>query len=167
MNRSRQTYITALGGMLAALAVVIMCLGGMIPLATFVCPMICMLILSLFVQRSNKKTGFAWYLIVAVLSVLLGPDKEAAAVFVFLGFYPILKPQFDRMKFRWLFKMLYFNSAIAVMYLILLKLFRLEQIMQEYEELGITMTAVLLLLGNVTFILLDKLLEKFQFKWKK
>ena len=35
----------ALGGMMAALAIVIMCMGGLIPVATFVCPMLCMLLL--------------------------------------------------------------------------------------------------------------------------
>ena len=34
----------ALGGVLAALAVVIMCLGTLIPIATYVCPAICMLL---------------------------------------------------------------------------------------------------------------------------
>ena len=37
----------AMGGVFAALAIVIMCLGGLIPIATFACPMICMLILHL------------------------------------------------------------------------------------------------------------------------
>ena len=37
----------AFGGVMAALAVVVMCLGTMIPVATFVCPMICAMILAL------------------------------------------------------------------------------------------------------------------------
>ena len=167
MDKKGHAYIMALGGILAALAVVIMCLGGLIPLATFICPLLCMLILSLFLQHSSKRTAFTWYIVVALLSILLGPDKEAAAVFAFLGYYPILKPQFDRIKVHWLLKILYFNSSILLMYYLLLKLFRLEQVMQDYEELGITMTVILLLLGNVTFVLLDKLLEKFCLKWKK
>ena len=39
----------ALGGVMAALAVVIMCMGGIIPLATYVCPMLCAVLLA----RSN------------------------------------------------------------------------------------------------------------------
>ena len=34
----------AFGGMMAALALVIMGLGGLIPVATYVCPMLCMLL---------------------------------------------------------------------------------------------------------------------------
>ena len=41
-NRRSPAFAVALGGMLAALAVVIMCLGGLIPVATFVCPMLCL-----------------------------------------------------------------------------------------------------------------------------
>ena len=46
-----QARKTALGGMLAALAVVLMTMGGMIPVATYVVPMICMLILKLQVVK--------------------------------------------------------------------------------------------------------------------
>ena len=71
----------ALGGMLAAVAIVIMCLGGMIPLATFICPMICCLMLKMVHKMCGKRIAWAWYGAVAILSVLMGPDKEAAAVF--------------------------------------------------------------------------------------
>ena len=37
-------------------------------------------------------------------------------------------------------------------------LFGLEQVTAELEGLGIAMTAVLLILGNITFFLLDRLL---------
>ena len=36
----------AMGGVFAALAVVVMNLGGLIPVATYVCPTICMVLLS-------------------------------------------------------------------------------------------------------------------------
>ena len=36
--------VIALGGVMAALAVVIMSLGGLIPVATYVCPMLCALL---------------------------------------------------------------------------------------------------------------------------
>ena len=91
----------SLGGMLAALAVVIMNLVGLIPVATFVCPMLCMMVLTLVVRFCGRRIGWAWYGAVSILSVLLGPDKEAAAVFVFLGYYPIVKPRLDRRKLRW------------------------------------------------------------------
>ena len=150
----------ALGGVLAALAVVIMCLGGMIPSATFVCPMMCCLILQLVRKICGDRIAWAWYGAVAILGLLMGPDKEAAAVFVFLGYYPIIKPKFDKSRFKWLWKLLYFNATILVMYQLLIHLFGMAQLAEEWQELGIAMTAVMLVLGNVTFILLDKVLER-------
>lgn len=148
----------ALGGVMAALAVVVMCMGGLIPVATFVCPMLCMLLLVLVIARCGNRVAWAWYGAVSVLSLLLGPDKEAAAVFVFLGYYPILKPRMDKLPLKWLWKLLYFNTVILMMYWLLLNVFGMAQVMQEFEEMGLIMTVVTLIMGNVTFILLDRLL---------
>ena len=159
--RSTPARKIAFGGMFAALAMVIMNLGSMIPVATFVCPVLCMLLLAFVTRMCGSRTGWAWYGTVSLLSVLMAPDKEAAAVFVFLGFYPIVKPQFDRMRFSWLLKLLLFNVAILAMYALLIRLFGMEQIAAEYHGLGMVMTAVMLVLGNVTFFLLDKVLTRF------
>ena len=136
---------------MAALAVVIMSMGTLIPVATYVCPMLCCLILQLVRKTCGDRIGWAWYGAVAILSVLLAPDKEAAAVFVAVGYYPILKPRFERMKVKWLWKGLLFNSTILVMYWLLMHLFGMEQLVEEFTGMGIVMTVMLLLLGNVVF----------------
>jgi hypothetical protein len=151
----------AMGGVFAALAIVIMCLGGLIPIATFVCPMICMLILHLIRKLCGNRIAWAWYGVVALLSVLLGPDKEAAAVFVFLGYYPIIKPKIDRIKPGWLWKGIYFNAVILLLYQLLIYLFGMDQIAAEYRELGKVLTVVVLLIGNLCFFLLDRVLTQF------
>ena len=157
----------ALGGIFAALAVTIMSMGGLIPVATFVCPMFCMILLRLVNQLCGRRTGWAWYGAVAILSVLLGPDKEAAAVFVFLGYYPILKPGLDKMKAPVFWKLLLFNAAIVVMYFLLIRLFGMEQIASEYTELGTALTVILLILGNVMFFLLDIVLGRLNLNKKQ
>ena len=149
----------ALGGVLAALAIVIMGLGGMIPVATYVCPVICMLILKVVLRLCGSRVAWAWYGAVSLLGLLVGPDKEAAAVFLFLGYYPILKPRMDQAKHPWIWKGLLFNTAILVLYWLLMHLFGMEQLTQEFSEMGTAMVLVLLALGNVTFILLDRLLS--------
>lgn len=150
----------ALGGMLAALAVVIMNLVGMIPVATFVCPMLCMMILTLVLRFCGKRIGWAWYGAVAILSALLSPDKEAAAIFVFIGYYPLLKPSLDKMRLGGLLKLLLFNASILVMYWLLINLFGLAQIAQEYRELGLLMTIFMLVTGNLIFLMLDRILAR-------
>ena len=143
---------------MASLAVTLSCLGGLIPASTFVCPMISMLILCIVLKRCGGRIAWAWYGAVAILGILLSPDKEAAAVFVFLGYYPIVKPKLDKLPLRWLWKLLLFNVAILLMYWLLMHIFGMAQLLQEFEEMGIAMTAMTLLLGNATFILLDRLL---------
>ena len=151
----------AFGGMMAALALVITSLGGLIPVATFVCPMVSMLILAFVTKMCGKRIGWAWYGAVAILGMLLGPDKEAAAVFVFLGFYPIIKPKLDGMKLGFLLKLILFNGLILTMYSLLIRVFGMDAIAAEYQEMGRIMTAVLLLLGNVNFVLIDRILGRF------
>ena len=149
----------ALGGLLAALAVVIMGMGTLIPVATYVCPMLCALVLQLVLKICGKRIAWAWYGAVSLLSLLMAPDKEAAAIFLALGFYPIVKPGLDRRKGKWLLKGLFFNGMILLTYWVLLHLFGMAQLVSEFTEMGTLLAAVLLLLGNVTFFLLDRLLE--------
>lgn len=158
--RNNLARVTALGGMMAALAVVIMCLGGLIPIATFLCPIMCMLLEQFVLKVCGKRICWAWYGAVAILSLLLGPDKEAAAVFAFLGYYPILKPRLDRMKLGMAVKLVLFNGVILLMYWCLIRLFGMDQIAEEYAQMGTVMTVVTLILGNVVFLMLDKVLGK-------
>lgn len=145
---------------MAALAIVIMCLGGLIPFATFVCPMLCCMITKVVLSMCGKRIAWAWYGAVAILSVLMAPDKEAAAVFVFLGYYPIVKPWMDKQRLSWLWKGLLFNCAILLMYWLLIHILGLSEIANDYEEAGIVMSIVMLLLGNVTFFMLDLVLGR-------
>ncbi len=163
--RSREKIQTsvramALGGMMAALAVVIMCLGGLIPFATFVCPMVCMLILQLIAKLCGQRIGWTWYAAVAILSMLMSPDKEGAALFLFLGFYPLVKPKLDKLPLRWLWKGLLFNIVILVMYFVLINLFGMAELAGEFREMGTILLVITLILGNVTFFLLDKILSR-------
>lgn len=148
----------ALGGILAALAVVVMSMGTLIPVATYVCPMVSMLFLQAVLKTCGSRIGWAWYGAVTILSLLFAPDKEAAAVFAFLGYYPIVKPALDKRKGNWLWKALLFNGATLFMYWVLLHLLGMEQLVSEFAEMGAVLTVLTLLLGNVTFFLLDRLL---------
>lgn len=143
---------------MAALAVVIMAMGTLIPVATYVCPMLCCLLLQMVLKTCGRRMAWAWYGAVAILCLLMAPDKEAAAVFAFLGFYPIVKPRLDRARLPLLWKALLFNTLTLLMYWLLIHLFGLTEIAAEYAEMGTVLTVLMLVLGNVTFFLLDRLL---------
>ncbi len=166
--RNTNAKAMALGGVLGALALVIMCMGGLIPFATYVCPMLCTICQYIVLQSCGKRMAWVWYGAVALLSLLMGPDKEAAAVFVLLGYYPILKPVLEKSRFSILWKLLLFNGAVTLLYTVLIHLLGLADVMAETEELGFIGLAVMLLLGNLVFFLLDRLLTMLQKKqWNK
>ncbi len=151
----------ALSGVLAALAMVIMCMGGLIPVATYVCPMLCM-VLGCFVLRiCGRRYAWTWYAAVSILSLLLAPDKEAAAVYVFLGYYPLIKAALERVRFSLIFKFFYFNAAVFVMYSLLIFVMGLNDLYKEFTSAGLLGLTLLLVLGNVTFFLLDRVLTRF------
>ena len=155
-----KAYPVALGGMLAAAAVVLMSIGTILPVATYAAPVLCMLICRVVLKLCGSRMAWAWYGTVALLSLLLAPDKEAAAVFLVLGYYPILKPKLDSLKGKWLWKALYFNGSILALYWGLMNIIGMQQLLSDFEGMGLAMTAVLLVLGNVTFFLLDNLLTR-------
>ena len=157
----------AMGGVFAALAVVIMNLGGLIPVATYTTPVICMLLLKFVMLTCGTKIAWTWYAAVAILGLLMAPDKEAAAVFAFLGYYPILKPKLETMKGKWLWKLAVFNVSMVVLYSILIRIMGIAEVTGESGELAGAMLAVLLVLGNVTFIALDRLLTILELRLRR
>lgn len=140
---------------MAAMALVIMCLGTVIPVATYAAPVLCMVVEQMVRRVCGNRIGWAWYGAVTILSLLLAPDKEAAAVFAALGYYPLVKPWIDRRKGKWALKFLLFNGSIVVLYWLLLKLIGMEQLLSDFQGMGIVMYILLLILGNVTFFMLD------------
>lgn len=165
--KKTNTKQIALGGLLAAVAVVIMCLGGMIPLATYICPMLCILTQYIVLCCCGKRIAWTWYAAVSILSVLMGPDKEAALVFVLLGYYPMVKPLLEKSKLAPLWKLLLFNVAVILLYGLVLKLLGLDIVAEETEELGTIGLVILLVLGNLVFFLVDRVLAMMERKWKK
>ena len=155
MNYSEAKRI-ALGGMLGALAMVIMCLVGLIPVATFVCPVLCMILCAIVLLLCGKRIAWAWYGAVSILSLLLAPDKEAALVFCFLGYYPIVKQIFDKYRLGWLYKFLLFNTSVLILYGITIRILGMYQILKEFSEMGTILIVVTVVLGNVTFLLFDR-----------
>ena len=150
----------ALGGILAALSVVIMNLVALIPVATYVCPCLCMLLLQVVLKICGIRVAWAWYGAVSVLALLFSPDKEAAAIFCVLGYYPIVKPKLDKSKGKWIWKGLLFNGTILLLYWMLMHLIGMDQILKEFQQMGIAMTIITLILGNIVFFMLDKLLSR-------
>ena len=152
----------ALCGVLCALAVAIMAMGTIIPVATYCCPLLASMTIVPVLILCGEKLSWAMFAASAILSLLLAPDKEAAAIFLALGYYPIVKPRLDKKPKprRIVWKLLLFNAAIIAVYGALLFVFRLDALREEFFSMGGLLALALTLGGNVIFWLDDRLLER-------
>lgn len=158
-----QSHRTALCGLMAALSVVIFTLGSLIPFATFACPMLAMLCLPPAVCEYGTGTALVMYTAVSVLGLLLSPDKEIALLYVFLGWYPSIQAKVNSLpRFPCVaVKCVLFSVSMIVLYSLILYLFQLDAVVEEFSEYSTAMVAGMLLLGNVTFLLYDRVLDNF------
>ena len=90
----------ALGAVMAAAGTALMLLGGVIPVFTYVSPLLASLFLIPVEHAAGRKAAAAVWVITSVLTLLLGADKEAAFFYVFFGWYPLMKPVLDRIRGR-------------------------------------------------------------------
>ena len=132
---------------------------GILPLATYVAPALAGILIVPVAIEFGIKTGYVLYAAIGLLSLFVVPDKEMSLIFVFfLGFYPLLKASIERMRSRaaqWAVKLAVFNACIVGMYGIILFLFPIGAVVEEFESMGIPFTGLLLLMGNVTFVIYD------------
>lgn len=128
----------ALCGVLCALAVAIMAMGTILPAATYCAPVLASMTLLPVLVLCGEKLSWAMFFASAMLSLLLAPDKEAAAIFLALGYYPIVKPKLDRKPKirRWVGKFLLFNVSILAVYAVLLFVLRLDALREEFSAMS-------------------------------
>lgn len=162
MNKMNKTSRTTLGGITAAVSVVIMLLTA-VPVMTYSSPMIAGALLILIVIEMDKKWAFGIFAVAGTLSLLLAADKEAAILYImFFGHYPITKAIIEsKIKSRpveWLIKIAVFNMTMITGYLIIVKVLALP--MDDMNDLGKYAWLILLGAGNVMFPIYDITLTK-------
>lgn len=158
-NRRSESGKIALCGVFGALAIVIMLMGSVIPFATFVAPAFAGILIVPVVIEYGFGSGALLYLAISLLALFLAPDKEMALIFIFfLGYYPMAKAKLDRIRLKimqWIAKFALFNASIAAMYGGILFLFPIASVVAEFEESGVPLLFLLLVMGNLTFVLYD------------
>lgn len=169
MGSAKTSRKVAFGGVVSALSLLCMFLSGVFPFAEYTCPAAAGIVLVALVIDFGKKVAFAAYGAVALLSLIITPNKEAALLFIlFLGYYPIVKGILEQTKSRvieWVLKIILFNAMIVAAYWILINLFEMTEIFEQLTFGGVQLAmeatlAVLLVLGNVTFVLYDVALSR-------
>ena len=134
----QKSWAMAYCGIVAALCVALMLLGAVIPIAMFIAPAV---------------AGF-------LVATVCMPDKEVALIFVFLlGYYPLAKPKFERIRpavLRIVCKLLLCNGTVLAMYGLVFLLVPAGSISQELRTTALAVSLATLVMGNVAFVLYDR-----------
>ena len=170
----RHTQAVALCGVLGALAVAVMLLGAVLPIALYIAPMFAGLLVLVVREECGTRMAWTMYAAVSLLGVLFVPDKEVVFTFIFIaGYYPLVKPRLDALcplVLRLSAKLLLFNGSVLVMYGILMLLFFPSWMQMQWNMAELLFTGVILLLGNAAFFLYDKavvnLLRAYRLLWQ-
>ena len=104
------------------------------------------------------------------MALLLSPDKEAAALYLFLGYYPLIQPKLETIRqpvLRWLAKLAVAAVATGIMYALLLYVFCLEAVVEEFAETAPWLLWLTVALGLVVFVIYDILLRRFTVMWQR
>lgn len=176
MNSTRKaSQRMALCGLLAALSVVLLSAGSIIPLATFCCPVLAMLCALPVQEEYGTKTTLVFYGAVSVLALLLCADKEVALLYTFLGWYPAVRTRLDAAiaakALRAAVKLALFCAAVSAMYTLAILVLGMGYLADEYAAEGQAVLAVTVVLACIVWLLLDNVLQRFtklyHRKWRR
>ncbi len=162
--KNKVSFVVSLGGIISAFCLFSMFLTGVMPMFVYTLPALAGALLIIIVIELGVKWAFVTYSTVGILSLFITPDKEAAVMFImFLGYYPIVKSFFEKSRIRsleWLLKLVCFNASVILAYQIIIKIFGITDVLNEFGELGQYGTWAFLAAANVVFIIYDIALTK-------
>ncbi|MGN0543194.1 MAG: hypothetical protein ACI4JG_07070 [Acutalibacteraceae bacterium] len=169
----KQSSKCALGGIVAALSLVLMISVAIIPFLTYALPAVAGALIIFIVVEIDRKWAFGVYSTVAILSMLLVPEKEVAVMYLaFFGYYPILKSLIEAKiptVLGWVLKLLSFISTMVISYYLMIRFMGVT--LDETEEFGMMAIPLLLGMGTVAFVLYDialtKMITLYMIKWQK
>lgn len=158
----KKTRYTTVSGMVSALSVVIMLLTNIMPSMMYVIPIVTGAIVFAVSEIIGKKWALGVFFVTSLISFILLTDKEAALNYtLFFGYYPLLKPVYEKLPkvISWVVKLLGFNIAITIIGLIVTFIFKLPFLDEDLGEFTIPLFA---LLFNVVFVMYDIMFTVFK-----
>lgn len=159
----QQSRRMAVCGMAAALGVVLMVLGAILELGMYVCPMFVGLCLIPIGKEWGVKYHLMLWAAISLLCLMLVSNLEQNLMFIGLfGWYPALRPRLQRLPplSRLLVKLVLFNAIVIAIEALLI-------FVLVPESMGTVFTVILLVLGNVTFLLYDFAIPRFEWMARK
>ena len=158
----KKTRYTTISGMVSALSVVIMLLTNIMPSMMYVIPIITGAIVFAVNEIIGKKWALGVFFVTSFISFVLLTDKEAALNYtLFFGYYPLLKPLYEKLPkvLSWGVKVLTFNVALVTIGLIVTFIFKLPFLDEDMGKFTIQIFAVLF---NIVFVMYDIMFTVFK-----
>ena len=158
-KRLSNTKKLALCGVLSSLQVVILYLSSVFSVIDLTIAAVTVFVMVFSVLEIGGKYPWIMYATVAVISVLILPQKFSAVVYaLFFGWYPMAKIFFERFNkiAAWILKILTFNVSFIIIYKICISILGLE----ASGDFDTTVyNAIMLILGNIAFLMFDIMLK--------
>lgn len=148
----------AVCGVMTALGVVIMMLGAFLGIGIYLAPMLIGVCLIPIGREWGTKYHILLWIAISLLSVVLISNPEENLMFLCLfGWYPVLRPVLQKLTLilRVIAKLLIFNVIVIALELLLLWVL-------VPESIGTAWAVLLLVLGNVAFLIYDFAIPRFE-----
>lgn len=144
---------TALGGVLAALSLLLLYLATLMPSGRIGMVAVAGLVPAAGVVSGGLAAGFLCYGAAGLLALLLLPDKGCALLYaIFFGLYPMVKSAIERVRklpLELLLKLAFFNAVLSVL------LFGFSSLLFPFLPAFLQSPLPIYLVGNVVFLLYD------------
>lgn len=161
----------AFSGVFCALALVVMIITSLLGIFTYAGPIFAAAALIPICEEFGPRTGLTAWAAVAILGLMLLPDREMALFFICFGWYPAALRAFYKIKqrpLRIVIKCAVYLVLIGLMYGVLCGLLGIDPELAENTRF---MNILLLVVGGFTFLLCDsaycRLTLFWQLKWRK
>ena len=143
----------ALGGVLAAGALVMLWLAGVAPSGQLGLTAVGGLFPMAATLAAGRAAGYLCWGAAGLLGLILLPDKGTALLFlVFLGVYPVAKGGIEslrRLPLEWALKLIFFNLALTLCW------FGLKALFLPFLPSALTAAWMVYAAGNVAFVIYD------------
>ncbi len=165
------SYRVSLGGIVAALCLVMMFLTAVFPPLNITLPLFAGMLITVVAIEVSTSWSFVTYAVVAVLSFFVTPDKEAWLFFTFFfGYYPVAKSYLEAMKSKflcWLCKLVSFNISVVIIFYVTMNILGTIDLFEEFGFYNKWLIPGLLVFGNLIFIFYDYTLTQVIAAYKK
>lgn len=150
---SKSASRVALGGVLAALSLLLLYAAALLPTGRIGMVAVAGLVPAAGVISGGLAAGFLCYGAAGLLGLLLLPDKGCALLYViFFGLYPMIKSVIERLRklpLELLLKLIFFNIVLAIL------LFGFSTLLLPLLPELLHSTLPIFLAGNAAFLLYD------------